>query len=56
MKLWTVLQDLTQIKRLYKESWETFIGNAGIHTFFGNVDLFTTRVCIQKARQTHDAD
>ena len=29
VKLFTVLQDLTQLKRLYKESWETFLGNSG---------------------------
>lgn len=41
VKLWTILQDLTQIQRLYRESWETFIGNAGIVTFFGNSDATT---------------
>ena len=29
VKLWAVLQDLTQLKRHYKEGWETFLGNAG---------------------------
>ncbi|MBJ7532624.1 type IV secretory system conjugative DNA transfer family protein [Rhodomicrobium vannielii ATCC 17100] len=41
VRLWTVLQDLTQISRIYKESWQTFIGNAGILTFFGNTDEMT---------------
>lgn len=43
VKLWTVLQDLTQLKRDYKESWETFLGNAGTMQFFGNSDATTCR-------------
>lgn len=39
IKLWPILQDLTQLKRHYRESWETFLGNAGTLTFFGNTDL-----------------
>ena len=41
VKLWPVVQDLTQLKRDYKEAWETFMGNAGLLTFFGNTDLTT---------------
>ena len=41
VKLWPVIQDLTQLKRDYKEAWETFMGNAGLLTFFGNTDLTT---------------
>lgn len=41
VKLWPVIQDLTQIRRDYREAWETFIGNAGLLTFFGNTDLTT---------------
>jgi type IV secretion system protein VirD4 len=41
VKLWTVLQDLTQLKRHYKEGWETFLGNCGIMQFFGNTDATT---------------
>lgn len=40
-KLHTVLQDLSQIKALYQNSWETFIGNAGVFQAFGNVDATT---------------
>lgn len=42
VKLWSVLQDLTQLKTHYPKSWETFLGNAGIVQFFGNVDVTTT--------------
>ena len=41
VKLWPILQDLGQLKSLYQERWETFMGNAGILQFFGNNDLTT---------------
>jgi type IV secretion system protein VirD4 len=41
VKLWPILQDLGQLKSLYKERWETFMGNAGVLQFFGNNDLTT---------------
>lgn len=41
MKLMIVLQDLTQLKRHYREGWETFLGNAGVLMFFGNSDMTT---------------
>jgi type IV secretion system protein VirD4 len=43
VKLWTVIQDVTQLKRLYKDSWETFVGNAGVITAFANTDHTTLR-------------
>jgi len=42
VKLWPVLQDLTQLKTNYAKAWETFLGNAGIVQAFGNADLTTT--------------
>jgi type IV secretion system protein VirD4 len=41
VRLWSVLQDLSQLKDVYPNRWETFIGNSGIYTAFGNVDLTT---------------
>ena len=41
VKLWPVLQDLGQLKALYENRWETFLGNSGIVQFFGNNDLTT---------------
>lgn len=41
VKLWPVIQDLTQLQRDYGNAWETFMGNAGLLTFFGNTDLTT---------------
>ena len=41
VKLWSVLQDLNQLKDLYNRRWETFIGNAGVITAFANTDTTT---------------
>jgi type IV secretion system protein VirD4 len=41
VKLWAIVQDLTQLKRDYNDAWETFLGNAGLLAFFGNSDLTT---------------
>ena len=41
VRLFPVLQDLGQLKALYTERWETFLGNAGIVQCFGNNDLTT---------------
>lgn len=43
VQIWTVLQDLTQIKTHYPDSWETFLGNAGVITAFNVVDATTTK-------------
>jgi type IV secretion system protein VirD4 len=42
IKLWSVLQDFTQLQTHYPKSWETFLGNAGIIQAFGNADVTTT--------------
>jgi type IV secretion system protein VirD4 len=56
VKLWPILQDLGQLKALYKDRWETFLGNAGILQFFGNNDLTTlewiTRRCDKTSIRT----
>lgn len=52
VKLWTVMQDLSQIKSLYPNSWETFLGNAGIVEAFGNVDVTTTEYISKRLGNT----
>lgn len=42
IKLWSVVQDLTQLQTHYPKSWETFLGNCGLVQAFGNVDVTTT--------------
>jgi type IV secretion system protein VirD4 len=41
VKLWAILQDTTQLERYYKNSWETFLGNAGLVQCFANGDQAT---------------
>lgn len=41
VKLWVIIQDLSQLKRHYKDGWETFVGNAGVIQAFGNSDATT---------------
>lgn len=52
VKLWIVVQDMGQLSRLYKESWETFIGNAGVMTFYSNLDKRTLDYLSDKLGQT----
>ena len=52
LKLWSVWQDLSQLKRHYRESWETFLGNAGTLVFFGNTDLTTLDHISRRLGQT----
>ena len=48
VKIWTVLQDLTQLQRHYGKSWETFMGNSGATVFFGNADNTTLEYVSKK--------
>ena len=52
VRLWPVLQDLTQLKRDYRESWETFLGNAGLTQWFGINDLTTLEYLSKRLGQT----
>lgn len=52
VKLWSVLQDFTQLQTHYPKSWETFLGNAGVLQAFGNVDSTTTKCLSDLLGQT----
>ena len=41
IQLWTVFQDVAQIKDLYKGRWSSFVGNAGVRAVF-NLDDYDT--------------
>lgn len=43
LRIWTILQDLGQLKALYGDRWETFLGNSGVLQFFGTVDHFSSK-------------
>ena len=42
MQLWGIVQDLSQLERIYDKGWETFIGNSGVIQYFGSRDQKTT--------------
>jgi type IV secretion system protein VirD4 len=52
VKLWVVLQDLTQLKRHYQEGWETFLGNAGFIQAFSVSDLTTCEYLSKRLGET----
>ena len=41
IQLHAICQDLSQLKRIYGDGWETFISNAGVIQYFGSRDQFT---------------
>lgn len=52
VKMWVVLQDLTQLKRHYQEGWETFLGNAGIIQAFSVSDQTTCEYLSKRLGET----
>jgi len=51
-KIWAVAQDLGQIKSKYRDSWETFIGNAGMLNFFSLADATTLEYVSKRLDRT----
>lgn len=45
MQAWTFWQDLSQIKNLYKISWETILNNSGVLQFFGSKNFADATKC-----------
>jgi len=41
MQLWGIVQDLSQLERIYEHGWQTFIGNSGVLQYFGSRDVKT---------------
>ncbi|OJU74086.1 MAG: conjugal transfer protein TraG [Bacteroidetes bacterium 47-18] len=41
LTVWPILQSLSQLKKYYSESWETFIGNTAVKHYFSIADHFT---------------
>ena len=42
MRLWPIVQNLTQLQHLYPRNWETFVANAGVVQVFSTADQTTT--------------
>ena len=36
MQLWGIVQDLSQLERIYGSGWQTFISNSGVIQYFGS--------------------
>jgi type IV secretion system protein VirD4 len=51
LQLWCVLQDLSQLKGMFPQTWETFIQNCGVTTWFGARDQ-TTREYVSRLSGT----
>ncbi len=69
VKLFCILQDLSQLKAHYPQSWETFLANSGVITAHGTTDQTTTeylskrlglteisRITAQHSQSTSDSD
>ena len=41
VKLWPILQDLSQLKDVHPDRWESFLGNAGVRMIFAPQDYTT---------------
>ena len=41
IQIWGIVQDLSQLRRIYGDGWETFIGNSGVLQYFGSRDQMT---------------
>lgn len=41
LQLWPIIQDFNQLKGIYGDKWETFLGNAGVKIIKGANDNFT---------------
>lgn len=44
MTLWMIIQDLAQLKGLYRDDWQTFLANAKIQQYFGINDPTTAKM------------
>lgn len=52
LKIFTVLQDLGQLKSKYPQSWETFVGNTGCLQTFGLADQTTLEYISKRLGET----
>ena len=52
VQLWPVLQDLSQLKGLYPDTWQTFLSNAAVRMFFGPRDEQTADYISRQSGKT----
>lgn len=41
IQIWGIVQDFSQLKRIYGEGWQTFVSNSGVLQYFGSRDQIT---------------
>jgi type IV secretion system protein VirD4 len=41
MQLWGIVQDVSQLEKIYDKGWETFVGNSGVLQYLGSRDQKT---------------
>ena len=44
VQIWSIFQDIGQIRGAYQDKWSSFVGNAGLRLFFGTQDYETAKV------------
>ncbi|MGH1466138.1 MAG: type IV secretory system conjugative DNA transfer family protein [Cognatishimia sp.] len=52
VRIWSFFQDLSQLKSIYGERWETFLGNSGVFQTFGLNDLGTLQYVSDRLGQS----
>ncbi len=52
VKLWTIIQDLSQLKAIYSDRWETFLGNSGLIQCFANNEMTTLKAISERLGTT----
>lgn len=48
IRIWSIWQDFSQLKGIYEDRWETFLGNASIFQSFGLNDLTTLKYVAER--------
>lgn len=52
VRIWSFFQDLSQLRQIYGERWETFLGNAAIFQTFGLNDLGSLKYVSERLGQS----
>lgn len=56
LKLWPILQNLSQLRQLYPQNWQTFFANAGAVQIFGVNDRETAHEVVERLGRTRWAE
>jgi type IV secretion system protein VirD4 len=42
IQIWGIVQDFSQLEKIYGKGWQTFVSNSGVIQYFGSRDQFTS--------------